>query len=127
MADTHTPVQKTESAERRLRLVTGELEGRPERQQVQKTESAERRLRHHGGHCRLGNRRTGVQKTESAERRLRLDNARNRVVVWYGRQVQKTESAERRLRLSDVLTDGQGLACPKDRISRKAVETRQRP
>jgi len=114
---------------------------------VQKTESAERRLRHcavqafdqFGVECpkdRISRKavetRCGcpesaqlrpVQKTESAERRLRRGFSEQ--LEYAGEPiVQKTESAERRLRrVTQRCSERPHSDCPKDRISRKAVET----
>jgi len=65
---------------------------------VQKTESAERRLRLVATHARPEHDHRHVQKTESAERRLRHVFPSLPISIFAGCFVQKTESAERRLR-----------------------------
>ena len=117
-------VQKTESAERRLRpacrgmrislsstgsgpkdrisrkaVETPPLLGKSIRHcLVQKTESAERRLRRQALNKLCVEFNLVVQKTESAERRLRRAHGQ-KARLHLGLCVQKTESAERRLRL----------------------------
>ena len=92
---------------------------------VQKMPTSESRAKSPQIPCKTARKIATVQKTESAERRLRLPR---RGCLAQLASVQKTESAERRLRLFFVIFRFSVSArCPKDRISRKAIETLEQP